>query len=221
MGLQWVLQLLLKSEFHQVERAMQLSLIHSRFVQAMELFAPLKGNPGGILVEANSGKDQAALSPWLTLTWANQTPCEGVCPIQCIHSFDLLFLLSSSDVKEFEKETQEPSPTLLLDVINNKFLPREPLSEDHFEELIETRRVLLVIDLHDEYRNGNLLDSLVEGLEKCTVLLTSQLDLLQRKMKDAFQVVYEIDEQRGCEIFGEAMLYVCSFPCSSTSKPRF
>jgi hypothetical protein len=85
------------------------SLFDCRCVEASTIFAPLEGFPARILVEGQPGMGKSTLCQWLALTWADQTPCGGVCPEHCIHAHDLVFLLHSSDFKLPSGDQQGPS----------------------------------------------------------------------------------------------------------------
>ena len=148
-------------------------------VSADRVFSPRgekeeKKSPTRILVEGHPGAGKTTLCRRMALEWARPNSHGEHCAENCVHSFDLLFLVHSSYFKDENSIT---------DVIAKHLFPKDfKLPSDILADLLQTKRILLLCDAYDEASNDNvLLDDLIrrKWLSNSTVLITSRFNHLK------------------------------------------
>ncbi|ELT95341.1 hypothetical protein CAPTEDRAFT_208359 [Capitella teleta] len=162
----------------QMDRDQQLSLDN--------LFAPheLSRDPKRILVEGEAGIGKTTLLQMLVSKW-NEGSCGGECGAPCVHCFDLLFNLHA---KDFIGHTSIP------DVIKSCLLARDSeISAETLDAILQTHKVVLVVDAYDEGNMENkLLYDVIERrvLKDATVILSCRPAFLKSRFFDSIFVVH-------------------------------
>ena len=150
--------------------------------------------PTRILIEGHPGAGKTTLCRRMALEWARPNSHGEHCGENCVHSFDLLFILHSS---HFVDENS------ITDVITKHLFPKDfKLPSDILDDLLQTKRILVLCDAYDEASTDNvLLDDLIrrQWLSNSTVLITSRFNHLRAALPH-FNTKYSVrgfdEEQR-------------------------